>query len=436
MIFTLFILVKREDLRNRLLRLAGSGQLNVMTQAIDEASERLGRYLLLQFAVNAGYGLLFGLGLYFIGVPHALLWGIAAALLRFVPYIGSPIATAFPMAMASAVFPGWNQVGLTFLLFLILEISIANFIEPWLYGAHTGISSLAILVTAIFWGMLWGPVGLILSTPLTMCLILIGRYVPQLGFFYILFGDEPALSPHALYYQRLLALDDEEARQIADEYLNENPLGNFYDSVLIPALGLAEQDRHTNALDETRTKFIHQSTRELIEDLFEVADNRVPGAASSSSEPGASRPTGLRIVCIPARDEADEIVGIMITQLFGRTGHAAQTLPIGPVAKMLDQVEALCPDVVCVSALPPFAAGQARSVCKQLRKRFPQVKILLGMWAIPGGIARAQEKVGLGCADMIGTSLGQIVSLMGGAVPPAGTILESSADQGAAASQS
>lgn len=269
MIFTLFILLKREGLRNRLLRLAGSSQLNVMTQALDEASQRLGRYLLFQFLVNAGYGVLFGLGVYFIGIPHPLLWGVFASLLRFVPYVGTAVAALFPMGMALAVFPGWSQVGLTFALFLFLELTIANLIEPWLYGTHTGVSSLAILVAAIFWGMLWGPVGLILSTPLTVCLILMGRYIPQLSFLEILLGDEPVLSPQVHFYQRLLALDDEEARDIADKYLKENPIGNLYDSVLIPALSLAEKDRHMNVLDETRTKFIHQSTRELIEELYE-----------------------------------------------------------------------------------------------------------------------------------------------------------------------
>jgi predicted PurR-regulated permease PerM len=181
--------------------------------------------------------LLFGLGVYLIGVPHALLWGVLGCLLGFVPYVGTPIAAAFPMVLALAVFPGWSQVGLTFALFLLLELTVANVIEPWLYGAHTGVSSLAILIAAIFWGMLWGPVGLILSTPLTVCLLLMGRYVPQLDFLEILLGDEPVLSPQAHFYQRLLALDQEEARDIAAKYLKENSLGDLYDSVLIPAIG-------------------------------------------------------------------------------------------------------------------------------------------------------------------------------------------------------
>ena len=412
-IFTLFMLVKREDLRNRLLRLAGSGQLTVMTQALDEASRRLGRYLLLQFAVNAGYGLLFGLGVYFIGIPHPLLWGVFGCLLRFVPYIGTPVAAVFPMGMALAVFPGWSQAGLTFVLFLFLELTIANLIEPWLYGSHTGVSSLAILVAAIFWGMLWGPVGLVLSTPLTVCLILIGRYIRQLNFLEILLGDEPVLSPQAHFYQRLLALDDEEARDIAGKYLKENPIGNLYDAVLIPALSLAEEDRHMNVLDEIRTKFIYQSTRELIEELYEDSSPSLepdrPLVLSRAAEPQS----GSMVVCIPARDEADEIVGLMAMQLLRRAGHNANALPIASVSTMLEKAEQLHPDVICISALPPFAAAQAKSLCKQLRRRCRDTKIFLGLWEYPGGVPKAQERVGSGCADMIGTSLSQMVLLIG-----------------------
>jgi predicted PurR-regulated permease PerM len=257
-VFTLFMLMKREDLRNRIIRLAGQRRLNLMTQALDDAATRLSRYLLLQFLVNACYGLLFGIGLYFIGVPHALLWGVVGALLRFVPYVGTLIGAAFPIVMALAVFPTWTQASLAFSLFVVLELVISNFVEPWLYGAHTGISSLAILVGAVFWTILWGPLGLILSTPLTVCLILLGRYVPQLGFVEVLLGDEPVLSPEEHFYQRLLAMDQDEARNIAQGYLQDNSLGSLYESVLIPALSLAEQDRHMDTLDEKRTNFIFQ----------------------------------------------------------------------------------------------------------------------------------------------------------------------------------
>lgn len=412
-IFTLFILMKREDLRNRLLRLAGSSQLNLMTQAMDEASQRLGRYLLLQFVVNAAYGVLFGLGVYWIGIPHPLLWGVCGGLLRFVPFIGTPAAAALPMALALAVFPGWHPVALTFVLFLFLELTIANLIEPWLYGSHTGISSLAILVAAIFWGMLWGPVGLILSTPLTVCLILMGRYVPQLGFLEILLSDQPVLPPQAHFYQRLLALDDDEARDIAEKYLKENPIGNLYDSVLIPALSLAEKDRHMNALDETRMKFIHQSTREMIDELYDASQNGAGGKeATSHIAPDQLSRAKSKIVCVPARDEADEIVGIMMMQILRRAGYHTEVLAIASVSTMLEQVRKMQADVICVSALPPFAAVQAKSLCRQLRQQCPEVKIILGLWQFPGGVAKAQERIGANCADMIGTSLAQIVSLV------------------------
>jgi len=256
-------------MRNRLIRLGGQGQLTVVTQALEDASERLSRYLFLQFLVNASYGSLFGLGLYAIGVPHALLWGVLGALLRFVPYIGTWIAAAFPMAMAIAVFPGWKQWLLAFAIFAVLELTVANVIEPWLYGSHIGVSPLAILVAAIFWATLWGPAGLILSTPLTLCLILVGRYIPQMSFLEVLLGDAPVLRPEELYYQRLLAMDPDEARNLAERYLEQNSLESFYESVLIPALGLAEEDRHIDVLGDRSAEFISQRTRELIDDLGE-----------------------------------------------------------------------------------------------------------------------------------------------------------------------
>jgi predicted PurR-regulated permease PerM len=414
-IFTLFILVKREDLRNRFLRLAGNSQFNIATRGLDDASQRLGRYLFLQFAVNAGFGLLFGLGVFALGIPHPLLWGALACLLRFVPYIGSPIAAAFPTALALAVFPGWGQALLTVGLFLVMEITIANVLEPWLYGTHTGVSSLAILVAAIFWSMLWGPVGLILSTPLTVCLIIMGSYISELQFLTILLGDEPVLSPAEHFYQRLLALDEDEAHQIADNYLKEHPLGGLFDSMLVPALRLAERDRHMSTLDEERTTFINQSTRDLIEELAEATAPEIEMNNANNAEVAQLMVTagsGLRTVCIPARDEADELVGLMVSKLLQRAGQKAWAVPIGSVSTMLDRVEQLKANIVCVSALPPFAAGQARSLCRQLRQRLPNVHIILGLWDFPGGVAKAQERVGVGCTDMVGTSLRQIVSLV------------------------
>ena len=269
LIFTVFMLLKREDLRNRLLRLAGLGQLNLMTQALDDASGRVSRYLLMQFLVNAGFGALFGLGLYCIGVPYPALWGVVAGILRIVPYVGTLVAATLPLALSLAVFDGWLRPLLVFLLVAGLELIIANFIEPWLYGTHVGISSLALLVTAVFWAVLWGPAGLILSTPLTVCVVVLGRYVPQLSFLHILLGDEPVLAPEAQIYQRLLAMDQLEAQAIVDQFLKGRPLVELYDSVLIPALSMAEQDRHKGAIDAAREEFLFLSINEMIAEFSE-----------------------------------------------------------------------------------------------------------------------------------------------------------------------
>lgn len=413
-IFTAFILIKREDLRNRLIRLGGQGQLTVMTQALDDASVRLSRYLLLQFLVNAGYGFLFGLGLFFAGVPHALLWGTLAALLRFVPYIGTLIAAAFPAALALAVFPGWTHALLALGLFVVLELVIANIVEPWLYGAQTGISSLAILVAAVFWAMLWGPVGLILSTPLTVCLMLLGRYVPHLNFLEVLLGDEPVLSPEEHFYQRLLAMDQDEARNIAQAQLRERSLEDLYESVLIPALRLAEEDRHADVLGDRTSEFISQTTRELIDDMGERIV-REGGKDEGSDERSALTDVGFGkdVVCVPARDEADELVGMMLAQLLRQSGYNARYLAIGTVDDMLEQVAQGRFKIICISALPPFAVGQARSLCKRTHARFHDVEIVVGLWGFAGGVPRAQDRVGPGCTDAVATSLAEALIQIG-----------------------
>jgi predicted PurR-regulated permease PerM len=217
LVLTIFMLAGREDLRNRVIGLVGHGHLNVMTQALNDAGARVSRYLLLQLLVNTGYGAVIGLGLYFIGVPNALLWGTVAGLFRFLPYIGAPLAAILPILLSLAIFATWSQPVETLLLYLIVELVVANFLEPLLYGANTGISSFAILFAAIFWALIWGPIGLLLSTPLTVCLVVIGRHVPTLNFLNVLLGDQPVLSPEAHYYQRLLASDQAEAKHVLEE---------------------------------------------------------------------------------------------------------------------------------------------------------------------------------------------------------------------------
>jgi predicted PurR-regulated permease PerM len=377
LIFTVFILIKQEDLRDRFLRLAGVAQLHAMTLALDDAGRRISRYLVMQFLVNAGYGICFGTGLFLIGVPNATLWGVIAGLLRIVPYVGALTATAFPLALALAVFNGWGPPVLIFLLFAFLELITSNIVEPLLYGAHTGISSLALLVTTVFWTTLWGWAGLVLAIPLTVCVIVLGRYVPRMSFLHVLLGDESALPVEIQFYQRLLALDQEDARLIANTFLKTHPLVSLYDAVLVPALTLAEQDRHKGALDEMRESFLFLSVSEIISELTvygtedAVAKRKKLRALwtssgtrelpSSPTEPAVS---GIRIFCFPASDQADEITSSMLAQLLERAGHGVLSLPVGsPFEEILTHLPPEPDDVVCISALPPFAFAQSHALC-------------------------------------------------------------------------
>jgi predicted PurR-regulated permease PerM len=413
-IFALFMMVKREDLRNRAIRLAGRGRLSVVTQALDDAGKRLSRYLLLQFLVNGGYGLIYGVALYFIGVPHALLFGVLAGLLRFVPYIGALIAAALPTLMALAVYPGWHHAGLTFGAFLVLELLISNIIEPLLYGAHTGISSLAILVAAVFWATLWGPVGLILSTPLTVCLMVLGRYAPQLNFLEILLGDEPVLPPEQQFYQRLLAVDPEEARRIAEEHIKENPVASLYDAVLIPALKLAEQDRNIHNIDDDTKGLMLQGIQEMVEEMGDrlvrgdsveaenAAEDQEENVKDSDSD---LEPSLVKIACLAARNGPDELIATMLAQLLRHEGYTVREFKPGPIDTLLAELEREDCSVVCLSAMPPFSTSQARSVCKALTAKHATLQMVVGLWNLDGGSQRARERMGASCAALATTTL-------------------------------
>jgi predicted PurR-regulated permease PerM len=395
LILTAFILIKREDLRNRLLRLVGVGQLHATTQAIDDATQRISRYLVLQFAVNGAMGVAITIGLAAIGVPYAALWGVMAAFLRLVPYLGIVCATVLPLTLSLAVFDGWLHPALVLVLFFVLEMIVGNFVEPWLYGAHTGISSLGLLVSTIFWTMLWGYPGLILSTPLTVCVVVLGRYVPQLSFLHIALGDEDVLSTEIHLYQRLLAMDHVEARAVVEEFLKDRPLVDLYEQVIIPTLILAEHDRHLGTLEPSREDFIFLCLNEII---AELAEHEPP-------KEDVPAPEG-RIFLIPAKDAADEVSGALFAQLLERDGCAVISLPAGSSAE-LALLEPTAEDLICVSALPPFAFSAAAKLCAQLRARFPKVKILAGIWGFPEGREQMLQRLEKSSRITIATSLTQ-----------------------------
>ena len=255
-IFVIFILLQREDLRNRLIKLAGSHDLQKTTAALDDAASRLGRLFLTQLALNSAFGIVIGTGLWLIGVPSPVLWGILAAILRFVPYIGAVIAALFPLALAAAVDPGWSMLMWTAALFLVVEPIVGHVIEPMVYGHSAGLSPVAVVVSATFWTALWGPVGLVLATPLTICLVVLGRHVERLAFLDVMFGDRPALSPPEIFYQRMLAGDPAEAVDQAEEFLKEKPLSAYYDEVALKGLKLAQNDVARGSLDDSRLEKI------------------------------------------------------------------------------------------------------------------------------------------------------------------------------------
>jgi predicted PurR-regulated permease PerM len=380
-VFVIFMLIEQEDLRDRLIRLAGSRQVNLTTNVLDDAAQRVSRYLLAQFVVNSAYGILTGALLYFIQVPNPLLWAMLAGIFRYIPYLGIWIAAIMPAAVAFAVKPGWLEVPIIFGVYFGVDLLMYNFAEPLLYGSSTGLSPLAILVAAVFWTWLWGPAGLLLATPLTVCVVVIGRHVPNLTFLQVLLSDEPVLHPKTRFYQRMLALDLDEAKQVCDEFLKTKPLDELYDEVIVPALRMAEDDRHGGKLDEEQEQFIFQNTRRLVEETAERAKNLL-GNGSLANEAATSKIriefTGpVQVVCVPARDEADELAALMLKELLQRHGLAAKLMQAGrSPGKLLADVDREKPKIVCVLAVPPFAYMHSRYVCRRLRHQFPQLKIV------------------------------------------------------------
>jgi predicted PurR-regulated permease PerM len=339
-IFVIFILMQRQDLRNRFVRLAGSDDIQRTTAALDEAGERLSRLFLTQIAFNAAFGVAIGIGLQVIGVPSAPLWGLIAMILRFVPYIGAFISAIFPLILAAAVGSGWEMLLLTIVLFVVLELLASQVLEPVIFGHSSGLSPVAIIVAASFWTWLWGPVGLVLATPLTICLVVVGRHVDRLQFLDIMLGDQPALTPSQLVYQRMLAGDPIEAAEQAREYLKTAPLENYYDSILTGGLGLAAADNRLGHLDAERLDRIAVMVRELVDDLDGHEDVQVVEAASckldsplaalvdaESDEEETRIPRVLQaprsILCIPGFSKLDEAAAIVLAQLLRRRGYGA-----------------------------------------------------------------------------------------------------------------
>ena len=393
-VFVVLVLLDRLDLRDRLLRLWG-GSLHQSTDAMDEAGRRISRYLGMQLVVNLSYGVPMGAGLYFIGVPGALLWGALAALMRFVPYIGPMISAIFPLALAFAVDPGWSMLLWAVSLIVALELLSNNIVEPWLYGASTGLSAMSLMVAATFWTALWGPVGLIMSTPLTVCLLVVGRHLPRLKFLDVMLGSQPALDTPTRVYQRLLAGDVDEAIELVTDRVEEGNVAVCYDEIGLPVLRMATTDHTSVATAAHRHRFVIG-----MDALLNEMHEQHPPANSGS------RPS---VVCIGGKWEVDNLAARMLTHAMATAGQSAAYQPAGAVTA--DYVAGLDLDgaeTVCISYFSPAPEMQARHFCRRLRRRWPEVKIVLALWNAAPQMQQEGAGESLGAAAVV-TSIGEAV---------------------------
>ncbi len=382
-VLMIFMLLERRELRDRVILLIGYRRMTATTRALDEAGARISRYLLTQSIINGGFGVAVGLGLFLIGVPYAVIWGSLAAALRFIPYVGALVAALLPFALSLAVFPGWLQPALVVGLFLVLELVTSVVMEPWLYGQSAGVSQVALLIAVIFWTWLWGPAGLLLATPLTVCLIVLGKHLPALGFIVVLMGDRPVIEAKARYYQRLLARDQDEAVDIVENYVNTDGRESVYDAVLLPALYYAKQDRDRGLLSEGDAQFVGQATREILDVLAHDAPGPSAGDTGDLAVSNAGADTRVLIVGCPARDEVDTLALEMVRHLLDPARYRIEVIGASMLtAEVVTWVDLHRPALLCIGAVAPGGLSQARHLCKRLRSQCPELKIVVGRWGL------------------------------------------------------
>jgi predicted PurR-regulated permease PerM/methylmalonyl-CoA mutase cobalamin-binding subunit len=389
-VLTVFILIRREDLRNRMIRLMGDGKVTTTTRAVDDATRRISRYLLVQLMINTGFGLLIALGLFVLGVDYALLWGFIATLMRYVPYIGTWIGLIPPVLFSFATAPdwggGWGQPMAVLALFIGLELVCNNVLEPWLYGSSMGLSEVAQLVAAGFWAFLWGPIGLVLSGPLTACLLVLGKHVRRFQFLDVLLGDTPALEPHLAFYQRLAARDQDEAADIALEIAGKDGPDAALETVIVPALCLARRDLDDGDLDPADFQVAIRSAREVAD---EVAERREVVAVQSDLE-------RIRVLIAPTRDEAEHVAAdILAGALDPARWETRVTGDETLASELIAAIQEFHPAVVVLAALPPGGLSHCRYLVSRMRAKSPEVRVIVGRWGTvePNSIDQADNKV-------------------------------------------
>lgn len=407
LVFAFIMLLRRGDLRDRFIRLAGEGRILVTTQALDEAAQGISSYLMRLVLLNGVHGLMIALGLFAIGVPNALLFGTLAGLLRFIPYLGPWIAASFPVLTSMATSTGWSQPVLVMSVIAVLELLSNLVLEPWVYGRGTGLSPLALLVSTLFWTWLWGPVGIVLATPFTVCLVLMGKHLPPLRLLHMLFSNTPGLPAPARLYQRLLAGEPDLAWEVIEDDLKSKPLVAVYDEVVLPALSLAETDRARGVLDDEPRVRVEDGLALLIDEAEGAFVASSPAAAATVRDPAAAlssagaasggassaAPSGAMplpgsaspaVLCLAARDSADVLAATMLAQVLRREGLSVEVAPLAALSgELLAVLESRPIDAVCISAVPPSRFLHVRYLCKRIAARHPALPIVVGLWGQP-----------------------------------------------------
>jgi len=404
-ILVLFMLMNREDLGDRIVQLFGRRQINLTTRTMGEIGQRISRYLAMITLVNSGFGMIIGLGLWAIGVPYAVLWGCLAAMMRFIPYVGAAVAFGLPLVFSVAYFPGWWQPLEVAAFFGVIEVAL-GYLEPLIYGKTTGVSALGLLVAAMFWTWLWGLLGILLSTPMTVCLAVLGKYVPSLGFFATLLGEEGELDQDIRFYQRLVSLDQDGATTVVEAALKERPRAEVFDQILVPALSRAGRDALRGELDESDMAFIRRVVGEILDDLEgteEISLNT--STPSGEGEPGRANgvlaPPPFEVAGVAASGTSDALTLRMLGQLLDAfTSILINIDGAGSPMQLAERVAEVSPAMVILSHLPPEALAQARYQVRRLRARFPALPIVVGRWGETDTEAASEGLSGVGATHV------------------------------------
>ena len=426
-IFVVFILLQKEDFRNRFISLAGARDLQRTSLAIDDGAQRLSRYLLLQTAVNACVGLIIGTGLWLCGVPNPALWGLLAAIFRFVPYIGIPVAAAIPLALALAVDSGWTMVALTAALYVSTEAIAGQVVEPWLYGRNMGLSPMAVLISAAFWTWVWGPIGLLLSTPLTMCVVVLGRHVEHLRFLDILLGNRPTLTAEENFYLLMLKGNPDELAEHAETFLKEKALPDYFDEVALKGLALAQLDIDRGALltDDISDKIL-RTVGGLIDNLADHRDKGgSPGNVSEDNDAQAELPVSWQeqpVLCVAGRGPLDQAAASLLMNLLARRGIGTRAIsPEDASPARVQQIDPKGIRAICLSYLEPGNPTNARFLVRRLRKQIPNVPLVAGFWRLVQGDTDFQGWIDATGCDFVAFNLGTAVEQIAGLFQHAGS---------------